>query len=86
LKYRVGYKKSVQRDLKQLSKTEIKRILIQIEHDLVKNPESNPVLKGQFVGLRKHRVGNYRIIYSLVGAEILILRIGHRRDVYKRKI
>ena len=84
--YNVTYKKSVQRDLKQLSKSEAKRILDQIEQELPKDPESNPVLKGQFTGLRKYRVGDYRVIYTLLKTEIRILRIGHRRDVYKRKI
>jgi mRNA interferase RelE/StbE len=83
LVYNVTYKKSVQRDLKQLSKPEAKRILDQIEQELAKDPESNPVLKGQFTGLRKFRVGDYRVIYSLLETEIRILRIGHRRDVYR---
>jgi len=86
LVYNVTYKKSVQRDLKQLSKSEAKRILDQIGQELVKDPESNPSLKGQFAGLRKYRVGDYRVIYSLLETEIRILRISHRRDVYKREI
>jgi len=86
LVYNLGYKKSVKRDLKQLSKSEVSRILDLIEKTLVKNPESNPVLKGKFAGLRKFRMGDYRVIYSIVGTEIWILRIGHRRDVYKREI
>lgn len=84
--YNVVYKKSVHRDLKRLSKAEAKRILDHIEHELSKNPESNPVLKGQFAGLRKFRIGDYRVIYALLGTDILILRIGHRRDVYKGEI
>ena len=84
--YNVTYKKSVQRDLKRSSKSEAKRILDQIEQQLVKGPESNPVLKGQFTGLRKYRVGDYCVIYSLLGTEIRILRIGHCREVYKPDI
>jgi mRNA interferase RelE/StbE len=82
----IVYKKSVYRDLKRLSKPEAERILDLIETELVKNPESNPVLKGQFAGLRKYRVGDYRVIYSLLGQDILILRIGNRKDVYKNEI
>ena len=84
--YEVVYKKSVQRDLKKLSKPEIGRILDRIERELRKKPESYPVLKGRFLGLRKFRVGDYRIIYALLGEAVLILRIGHRREVYKREI
>jgi mRNA interferase RelE/StbE len=86
LAYSVVYKKSVHRDLKSLSKAEAKRIMDLIEPELVKRPESNPVLKGQFAGLRKFRVGDYRVIYALIGAEILILRIGNRKNVYKHEI
>jgi len=86
LEFSVVYKKSVHRDLKSLSRAESKRIMDLIEHELIKRPESNPVLKGQFSGLRKYRVGDYRVIYALIGFEILILRIGDRKNVYKREI
>lgn len=86
MQYSVVYKKSVHRDLKSLSKIEAKRIMDMIEHELIKRPESNPVLKGQFSGLRKYRVGDYRVIYALVGPDILVLRIGDRKNVYKREI
>jgi mRNA interferase RelE/StbE len=86
LAYNVVYKKSVQRDLKKLSKAEARRILNQIEEDLSKNADAYPVLKGQFAGLRKYRVGDYRVIYAILGEDALVLRIGHRKDVYKEGI
>ena len=84
--YNVVYKKSVQRDLKKLSKAEARRILNQIEEDLSKNADAYPVLKGQFAGLRKYRVGDYRVIYAILGEDALVLRMGHRKDVYKEGI
>ena len=84
--YSLGYKKSVQRDLKHLSKTDADRIMDLIEKELVRKPGANPVLKGKFAGLRKYRMGDFRVIYSIVGTEVRILRIGHRREVYKREI
>ena len=84
--YNIVYKKSVHRDLKKLSKPEAKRILDLIEKELIKKPESNPMLKGQFAGLRKYRVGDYRVIYAILEKDILILRIGNRKDVYKGEI
>nr|WP_237889961.1 type II toxin-antitoxin system RelE/ParE family toxin [Dissulfurimicrobium hydrothermale] len=59
-----------------MSKAEASRILDQIEQGLTKKPESHPVLKGQFAGLRKYRIGDYRVIYALVGADILVLQRG----------
>ena len=84
--YNVVYKKSVHRDLKNLTKAEASRILDRIERELARKPESYPVLKGQFAGLRKYRIGDCKVIYALVGADILVLRIGNRRDVYKGEI
>jgi len=83
LAYNIVYKKSVQRDLMRLSKPEARRILALIEKKLIQQPESNPVLKGRFAGLRRYRVGDYRVIYALLGPDILILRIANRKDVYK---
>lgn len=84
--YNIVYKKSVHRDLKKLSKPEAKRILDLIEKELIKKPESNPMLKGWFTGLRKYRGGDYRVIYAILEKDILILRIGNRKDVYKGEI
>ncbi len=84
--YNIVYKKSVQRDLKKLSKAEAYRVLNQIEGELSKNADTYPVLKGQFAGLRKYRVGDYRVIYAILGDGVFVLRIGHRKDVYKKEI
>ncbi len=81
--FNVVYKKSVHRDLRKLSKTEACRVIEQLEKNLSKRAEAYPVLKGQFTGLRKYRVGDYRVIYAIIEKDVLVLRIGHRRDVYK---
>jgi len=84
LAYKVVYKKSVHRDLRKLPKAEARRILAKIEKELPKKPRSNPALKGRFAGLRRFRIGDYRVVYALLGDDILVLRIGHRSNVYKR--
>ena len=84
--YNIVYKKSVERDLKKLSKAEVHRVLNQVEKELSKKADTYPVLKGQFAGLRKYRVGDYRVIYVILGDDVLVLRIGHRKEVYKKEI
>jgi addiction module RelE/StbE family toxin len=84
LAFRITYKTSVFRDLKKLGKKESERILDQIEQQLSLDPESFPELKGKFAGLRKMRLGDYRVIYAILEDEILILRIGHWKDVNKK--
>jgi addiction module RelE/StbE family toxin len=84
LVYNIVYKQAVYRDLKKLSKPDAQQLLDLIEKGLLKHPESNAVLKrGQFAGFRKYRTGNYRMIYALLGLDILILKIGNRKDVHK---
>ena len=81
--YKIRYKKSVAKDLKSIYKGEKERILNKIEDTLSKKPNQYPLLKGRFAGLRKLRIGNYRVIFSLLDDEIWILRIGHRSEIYK---
>jgi mRNA interferase RelE/StbE len=80
LAYNIVYKSSVQRDLKKLPKAEIGRLLDHIESDLAKKPLANPALKGRFAGLRRMRIGDYRVIYAVLGNEVLVLRIGKRAE------
>ena len=77
--FNIRYKKTVERDLKRLDKTEAGKILDKIEEELSQRADAYPVLKGEFAGLRKLRVGDYRVIYALMESDCLVLRIGHRR-------
>ena len=84
--YKILYKKSVYRDLKKLGITEAKTIISKLEKELSNKAASYPVLKGQFAGLRKYRFSDYRVIYALLDEEVVVLRIGHRKDIYKKEI
>ncbi len=83
MSYKIAFKKSVARDLKKIDKDQADRILRKIEDDLPEKAETFPLLTGRFSGLRKFRVGDYRIIYSIIGDTALILRISHRREAYR---
>ncbi|MDT8389043.1 MAG: type II toxin-antitoxin system RelE/ParE family toxin [Lentisphaeria bacterium] len=81
--YRITFKASVSRDLKRLSRAEADRILLRIANDLPERADHLPELKGKFAGLRKFRIGDYRVVFAIIDDSILITRIGHRRDIYK---
>ncbi len=81
--YSIVYKASVKRDLKKLSKAEARRILDQIEQSLSRKADQCPALKGAFAGLRKFRVGGYRVIFAILDKDVLVLKIGARKDVYR---
>lgn len=83
MSYKIAFKKSVGRDLKKTSKDQAEKILKKIEEHLPEKADSYPSLTGKFTGLKKCRVGNYRIIYSIIGDTVLILRISHRQKAYR---
>ncbi|QQG48749.1 MAG: type II toxin-antitoxin system RelE/ParE family toxin [archaeon] len=79
---RILYKSSVRHDLKKIARGDQERILRQIEATLARNPRRGDQLHGDFEGLFKLRVGDYRIMYALVGQDVLVLRIRHRSKAY----
>jgi mRNA interferase RelE/StbE len=85
--YKVLYLASVENDLAALDKPVRKRVMDKIEKTLAQDPRGlGKALSGPFAGLWRYRIGDYRVIYKIAEEEILILiaRIGHRRDIYRR--
>ena len=83
MSFKIAFKRSVARDLKKIDKDQADRILNKIEIELPQKAENFPKLSGKFSGLRKFRVGDYRVIYSIIGDTALILRISLRREAYR---
>ncbi|MCP9941513.1 type II toxin-antitoxin system RelE/ParE family toxin [Cyanobium sp. ATX 6E8] len=52
---------------------------------LCDTPAAGSALKGEFEGLRRLRVGHYRVVYEWQRSAlvILVVRVGHRREVYR---
>jgi mRNA-degrading endonuclease RelE of RelBE toxin-antitoxin system len=83
--WRVEYLESVIRDdISTLSAAARRRIRKAIEDKLASNPvEFGKPLRYSFKGARRLRVGDHRVIYRIEPPDIvLIVKIGHRRDVY----
>ena len=79
--YNIQYKKRVAKDSARIGKTEARQLLDKIEKELSSHPARYPVLQGPLAGLRRMRMGNYRVIYAILDNDVLILRIGNRREV-----
>jgi len=86
LNYKIAFKKSVSSDLKKIDKEQADRILKKIEDELPQKADTVPTLTGKFSGLRKFRVGDFRVIFSIIGDTALILRIRHRKEAYRSNI
>jgi mRNA interferase RelE/StbE len=65
-------------------RVERKRLVAAIDR-LSDEPHAGGALKGEFSGMRRLRVGRYRVVYEAMDREltVLIVRIGHRREVYR---
>jgi mRNA interferase RelE/StbE len=84
--YRIRYHPDVKAgDISKLNRTIQRRIKTAIEQRLLVSPEkySEP-LRRTLKGYRKLRVGDYRIVLKIDDADILILGICRRKDVYER--
>jgi len=81
-KYKIFFKSSVEKDLRKIEKKFRRQIYRAI--DKLAEGREGEKLKGEFEGLYKYVVGDYRIIYTYIAQGILILRIGNRKDVYRR--
>jgi mRNA interferase RelE/StbE len=75
----------VEHDLRKIDRANRKRIIDELEAVLSEDPPHGELLTGQFKGLMKFRVGDYRVIYSREKDRVLVLRIGHWSTVYRRK-
>jgi len=51
---------------------------------LTKDPFGNSKkLSNSKIGTYRYRVGDYRVIFDIENDTVIILRIGHRKDIYK---
>lgn len=77
-------KASAARELARIDKPHRIRIIEAIDL-LPDNPWGGKALKGELSGLRRIRVGDYRVVYEIHEQQVLILvvRVAHRKDVYR---
>lgn len=68
--------------LPQDIKSRIGDVLINV---IAKNPFIGKALKAELKGLYSYRLGDYRIIYSILKRELIIqlIKVMHRREVYR---
>ncbi len=75
----------LEKDIPKLSKDVLKKIKGAIESRLIVAPAVyGKPLRYTLKNLWSLRVGDFRVIYQISDREILVLRIGHRKEVYER--
>jgi mRNA interferase RelE/StbE len=85
--YSIEFDKSVKKTLSKLPNEVVKKILDAIT-ELADDARPYGCKKLQGSGdFYRIKIGNYRVIYEISDGELLILvvEIGHRKEVYKKK-
>jgi len=84
--YSLRIKRSAAKALAKIAKPDRLGLIEAIDR-LRDESHAGGVLKGEFSGLRRLRVGSYRIVYEVIDDDLVVLgiRIGHRRGVYRSR-
>ena len=86
MKYKIEFKRSAAKALRKIPKSDQMRIADKID-SLSENLPDPAITKMKGDNpFHRIRVGDYRIIYEIHGDILLIviLKIGHRKEVYRR--
>ena len=82
--YKLSFKRSAEKELRKISKPDLRRIVERIEA-LSRDPRPSGAHRmkgeGRYWRLRQ---GDYRVVYEINDREmeISVVKIGHRREVY----
>lgn len=80
---RIDFKASVEKDLRKLDPPTARKVLDRLEKALQAPRNPGEPLHGEFAGLYKFRVGDWRVVYVPTSEGYLVLRVSHRREAYR---
>lgn len=85
MSYQIEVKKSAAKALKKIPKADRKRIVDKIDSFAESPPSPDTTKMKGDNPFHKVRVGDYRIVYEIQEDVLLILvvKIGHRKDIYR---
>ncbi|KAB2960851.1 MAG: type II toxin-antitoxin system RelE/ParE family toxin [Candidatus Methylomirabilis oxygeniifera] len=82
--YRLVYTQRAAIDIQRLdpkTKERVRKALSRYQSDPLSYADK---LTDSKLGSYRFRIGDYRVVFDLEGDEIVVLRIGHRREIYRR--
>jgi len=84
LKYRLAYTHRAVRDIRGLEENVKKRIGKALKRYVEEPLKYASKLTDPALGTYRFRIGDYRVVFDIEDEEIVVLRVGHRRDIYRR--
>ncbi|MGB6839130.1 MAG: type II toxin-antitoxin system RelE/ParE family toxin [Microgenomates group bacterium] len=85
MSFKIIYTKIASKDIQKLDSVAKKKIKKKIETYSEKPLFYARKLIDSKIGRYRWRAGNYRIVFDLDKRTIVILRIGHRREIYNNR-
>lgn len=84
-KYKIEVRKSFSADFEKISKHYQRNINKKIAQ-LETRPDIGKTLAGSLSGIRRIRIGDYRVAYKIYENRlvVLLLKAGHRKDFYEQ--
>ena len=84
MSYSIRIKKSAAKELARIPSADRVRVIRAIDH-LKEHPHSGSSLKGEYRGIRRIRVGDYRVLYEVSDEDliILVIRVATREEAYR---
>ena len=81
MKYKISFEKRALNELRKLEVFVAKRIIKKIKEP-GEDPFSRDIRRLKHQTFFRLRVGDYRALFEILGREIKILKVGHRRNIY----
>jgi len=84
LKYRLVYTHRAFRDIRELEENVKKRIGKTLERYREEPLKYASRLIDSKLGMYRFRIGDYRVIFDIEEEAIIVLRVGHRKNIYTK--
>ena len=81
--YRIVLTQRAVRDLENIIDEDKERIARKLKEYAVEPTKYARKLSNPKIGSYRFRMGDYRVIFDIEGNDIVILRIGHRKNIYR---
>ena len=84
MKYRLVYTHRASKDISRLEQ-DVKQRIGKALKKYSENPlEHATKLTDPTLGTYRFRIGNFRAIFDIEGQDIVVLRVGNRKDIYRK--
>lgn len=81
--YQIVFTKRAVKDLEKIEEKERKKIIQQLKENLEDPLANAKKLTNPKLGTYRYKIGDYRVIFDLEERIIIILRVGHRKTIYR---